>query len=570
MWTEESELALILSLLEVAKGRNILSDERYSGRKLEDIVGETFKQFDTLKRICIAHVDVGSRIVESPGTSTVIMKLSTYELKVNKYQKIKSSVLQPFYGQQNDLKTNLLLLPGNYRVRQATMFMLEVAATLNWANKLIHEECDEVIVLKDGPLLQQISQYFSQAYLLSKETVRAVLSYSGLDMNTILSIIDESERLGSIYGRRDLISPGLVILEIMERLYELTSRTANLHIVGVVENTSRSRSLLLALTIALFHEALNRTRKSKCLPTLMAHSIEGILLDALSEDDINRVSDCLGFYPNKGMQEIVSLLTSSLRPQIDSILEELNRKLERRKLSLCDLLSKVTDNLAWTQNPEERSALQFLSHIIVSSGLLQLASRDPDIVMLAYYLGILDSIVTSPLPRLELVASMVDAVETLESLAKKSKSKMEDKALEIGRRLFDLSWKITSRYLIVEPPPTCQALKETISSNGLDPSTVKPYLIAESDAYQYAPPLRIEYFSLEQPKQSAATFPDLLTAIVLLESAPAQYKYPIGLLIADRTSRVTVEEALSAQPLENRLIPLRYYIRKWEKRLELS
>jgi hypothetical protein len=480
-------------------------------------------------RAAVVHVDAGSRTVEEPGAPVSIVKLAVYTLPPQGEPVVELPVYQEAGGGR---AAAAIYARADYRVRQALTFLVEAAGLLAAARRAREEHgVGEVFALKDGPLMQHIAAYSRAEVSIPKDDLIAYLAYAGLPRGEALEIAEASTISSG------MASLAAAIVEVMERII-VEARRGWLHPLGVVEDTHRSRSLILHLATHTLAEALrsaSQRRGGNAPADKVAEEAAGLLADLaiMTRQEIEKrlggtkLADCLGLSPLE-----VSSASVEWGRAAKPLLEDLLASLAQRGVNPSGL---------------QGQGLVELASVLVKGQLLPPHTRDPDLVVFAYYTGVLGSVATAPLERLDLAASTLDIHPPRE---------LED----LRRRAHEAARRIRFRYLLADPPPTCAGLAGEAGRAGVDAS---PYELAAGDAYAYAPPLRVESVEGDQGEPRAL-------AIAALEAVLARYKYPQGLLIADRASRVTLQEALAARSLAERLVPLRYYIRSWEKRVELG
>jgi len=336
------------------------------------------------------------------------------------------------------------------------------------------------------------------------------------------------------------VNAGYLMLQILERLHDLTRQGG--YPAGIVEDTSRSSSLIAWLLADQILEAVGQADKDTSEVTI-ATTISMAAIKYL--DKMRReLSSCLCLGDGS-----LRALASRMTDVFVDIVEAVSSALARRGLTP-NAYNVIRDLLA--QGQKEEALLRIIQGIMLGQVLRNIATRDPDIVMLSYYMGIMKSYATRPLPRLGPLETVYDAIR---------RHTFDERNLNLDKeRLEELLSTLRSlkmRYLIADPPLRCDEIARKLSAHNVQ-AALSPCQTASLDTYAYA--LRLEFF--EEPGDS------LVTDIAIKESFITRYKFPHGVLIADSASRITREEALTARPLEKRLLPLRYYIRSWEKRIE--
>ncbi len=532
MFDAEAEVAFILSLL---PRLGMLADPRYESIQPSERAAEALNWL-TSEEVVLIHIDAGSRTLEIPGSPVSMVKLAVY---VTEFKKTgpETAVYYPVYQWKTSTRgirsSNILYVRGDYRVRQALSYLVEIAGLYSSMKRYVRQG-RLVIGYKDGPLIQQIGQYLTRSYNLSSNVALYALRYAGLDPSEVTELIQLSTTDGEV-------NAGLLMLQIIEKLRGLTRYNA--YPAGVVEDTSRSRSLITWLIADAMVEALSKVSAARGLEAInvanqlylnasvwLVQNLKSFLGKCICWTWINQV---------RIYQALIGVL--------NSVVEGIESALVTRKRSYnLDALKAELQS-----GKKDEALLSIIRGILLGQVFENLATRDPDIVMLAYYLDVLKSYVTKPVPRLGPLESAQDAINRW----KREQGELIDTAWSLVGSLSNLKM----RYVITDPPMTCSAIEKELQSKQIA-GTLAPCEVASLDTYQYAPPVRLEFFKEPEPGR--------VTDVVLLESLVAKYKFPLGILVADKASRVTMAEALTARPLERRLIPLRYYIRSWEKRLE--
>ncbi len=540
----ESEKALILALLDRIRG---LGDPPY-GRNLAEIASEALGKISSAgEPVRIIHVDVGGRTLETPGTPASIIKLAVYtlELKPQPGGELWYHTYQ-INRPEGPQRLHLLYARGDYRVRQALTYIVELAALLRWLREESKRGRGLIVGIKDGPLVQQLAQYLSPNFDLPEETARSALYYAGLDNRVVEDLIYRARRR----KRRDSISSGALMALILDELYE-TAENGDAYPAGVVEDTSRSSTLLFKLVAEAIIDLVLEAARSPYfngehavhVASAEATKLLGVPLGINAE----RFARCLC-----ESEEEIRSLGRRMADIMNPLLEAINRAvtLEGSLPGLAAIVSKVGG-----AEDGRLESVRAIVRALARGQLLPLSTRDPDIIMAAYYLGFLDSHATKEFERHELYASALDAIEA-RAVSEDNALQMED----VKETILRVISRLKARYLVVDPPLRCDDIGDRLYRAGV--SALEPCLIAASDTYTYAPPIRLEYY--RDPGS-----PISLVELAFLEAFLTRYKYPQGVMVADIASRVRYEEALTARPLAERLIPLRYYVRSWEKRIEL-
>ncbi len=534
------EKALVFTLLREMEG---LGDPRYRGSPGEIAARALNHLVD--KDVMVVHVDAGSRMVDVPGAKPAIIKLAVYELDLSRTGP-GSGLYYHVYKVRtsgSDAFTNLFYALGDYRVRQSLSYLVEIAALYSELARR-SGRAEVLIGVKDGPLVQQPAQYLSPAYDIGQELAQYALAYAGLDPLEAQRIIVSSKR------RNGRVNTGLMILNILDRLAEM-ARKGEAIPAGVVENTSRSSSLLLYLLVELTLRVLSKVGSDNVWK--LASSVEARVVEWLDKR-YPLYSSCL--CEESVTEDDWRELVMTIKRVMWGLFQDLSRLLVLYGEAPGGLSGLVKRLAEGKTGVEERARRSLASAITTGQLLTGLYTRDPDLVMLAYYLDILDSLATVPLRRYGPLVSAYDALER-----GRARENLPDRTLEsLMKAVEEALGGLYMRYIVADPPPTCREISCKLADRGLG-GVLDVCSVARLDSYSYAPPIRLEFY-VDNPGAPGAV------DVVLLESILSRYKYPYGVMIADKASRVTREEAMTARPLEERLVPLAYYIRSWEKRVE--
>jgi len=120
-----TEEALVLALL-TRMGK--LEDQRYAAISPEDVSAEALATL-VRERAVLVHVDAGSRTIEEPASPISMVKLAIYTVDFASTPP-ETRIYYPVYSWRyrgEKRSSNLLYALGDYRVRQALSYLIEIA-----------------------------------------------------------------------------------------------------------------------------------------------------------------------------------------------------------------------------------------------------------------------------------------------------------------------------------------------------------------------------------------------------------------------------------------------------------
>lgn len=469
------------------------------------------------------YVDAGSRS-EPSGLDAYLVKLAILARR-HSGSGVSERVLHPVMKTKEGALPPILLGRGSERVRQAAVYVVELASLLaiNRRPGLVfgEEEPPRLLLIRHGPLLQMISQYLSRPYVVEVEEARKLLYYAGLERSEAYELIDGSHPCrpdGLDSGHAVL---GLLVLRVLAQLVEETRRGRR-GVAGMVEDVSRSRSLVAA-SIA---ELLDSVSTDSGITTLSkpARKLRDKCMDYY-EANAQRIESCL--CPSLAVDQLLDS-----RTEWEELLASTNRVLQER--------------FSYSLGNAPRD---YLEAAVLWSGALP-EITDSELLYTLYYMGATDYPATKPFshsPRLRIIEYYTSSNPLVKCMA----SEIEG----LLKRLSSLRYQ----YFSPVKPPSCGDLENAIASKGLG---LRPCELAS--LYAVPPAIRLEYVDgmpLVEHARALTVYP---ARIVL-------YGYPPQLLVVDQYSRVSLEEALAfhqlAEALVERLQPYTGFIRRWESRI---
>ena len=476
-----------------------------------------------LEELGAVYVDAGSR-GEPSGLDAYLVKLAVL-VRRHSGGGVSERVLHPVMRTKEGVLPPILLGRGSERVRQAAVYVVELASLLAISRRpgLVfgEDEPERLLLVRHGPLLQMISQYLSRPYVVEVEEARKLLYYAGLERGEAYELIDGSHPCGPSGASSGSVVLGLLALQILARLVR-EARRGRRGVAGMVEDVSRSRSLVAASLAGLLGSVSPDSGAS-----------------TLSKAARKLRDKCMDYY-EAGAQRVESCLCPSLA--VDQLLDS---RTEWEEL-LASTNRVLQERFGYGLGNAPRD---YLEAAILWSGALP-DITDSELLYTLYYMGATDYPATRPLshtPRLRIIEYYASSNPLVKCTAG-----------EIEALLGELS---VLRYQYFSPvkPPSCTDLESAIASKGLG---LRPCELAA--LYAVPPAIRLEYVDgmpLVEHARALTVYP---ARIVL-------YGYPPQLLVVDQYSRVSLEEALAfhhlAEALVERLQPYTGFIRTWETRV---
>ena len=433
----------------------------------------------------------------------------------------------------------VLYAPGGERVRQALVYVVELASLLALAKAPSIEGeplGDRRILVRHGPLVQQLAHYYSPVYDVELATAEAALRYAGLDSATASQLVSRSMPRGS---------PGSVNLGFLMGLlldsiaWEARSSNGKLLFAGVVEDTSRSRvlvaDLLAEATLAVAHHYRPQT------PHDLGSALAGM------------VNSWVAGYPGRHGFSLSSCLcgASPPSPSPATAAGEYVAPLES------ELRTRFNTGLLQAQALPGPSVV---AAALASSGALP-DMADSELLYNLVYLEDCSALGGSPCcctaPR-----SRGAAAEWAHLSLGQRRSRIP--TVTSLSQLADAPRLVRYTYMLVEKPPGCLDLIQLAKRLGVSVS------VCDLTDFIHVPPaIRVEWMA---PVDSA-TLERLLHAL-LWASKLVAYAYPSQLLVVDQASRVTFAEyrglELLAEELAKRRQPYRGFLRGWRSRRPLA
>ena len=481
---------------------------------LLDSIGDEFE---------IVHLDVGSRSSPARPGGLILLKHAESVLIVRDGRSWRETrhLSSPPLGP-------LLLLEAGAaraeRVRQAARYLLELGRVYT----LLSKAHIPTIIFKHGPLVELISIYLNPAFNAERSVYRRVLLHAGIDEGEADAILDAA-------GSGNSVNPGIIALNLLERIAELQSRDRKLIAVGVVEDTSVSRHLVAQLVYESLLAA-SKILEAENKPT-ETHGLIEVLLDSAKRgetilDATLDAGKCLGETDEY----------SDLRGAVQELI-----------LSIYNRLLAHGEGFASVFVRDGRWKLA--AAVYQEAGRLEF--YDSDVILLVDFLagGVVTSVISN------------SSIFGLVRLAAKQRLR-EHRLIEHVERILA---RLVHVYVYATPAmlPTCYELEAFVRNLGAD---VEPWVAAQ---LVRAPlPLRIDTVSLANDKgvyiRDVSDRLVAAAALAQLASTLTVYKLIPGLIEADVRSRVRLNESLIlaelARQLAGRLQPYGIVLRHWPRR----
>ncbi|ALL01388.1 hypothetical protein Pyrde_1342 [Pyrodictium delaneyi] len=486
------------------------------------------------------YVDAGSRTVRQPGGEAFAVKLAVLA-RASSGGRVEERVLHPApVHDDGRLGPSIFTMAGSDRARQGISYLVELAMLLTlcegWQRLLDSHGlpgAEHAIVVRHGPLLQQVHHLLSRAYDVPERVLRAALGYAGLGPGTVNSIVGDA-RLCRDSGRANI---GLAVLSLLRRLAEDASH-GDCGVGGVVESVERSRILAASVVADIVHDVARRSASENVASKIwwMSELLKRKIVDALKAlGGPDYAADCLCDDPGA----VADALDS--RREWEQMLTELEQELQLRYGTGLETASR-----------------EQLEAAIRSSGVLPTSYSDSDLVYGFYYLspapggGVYAA--TRPRPRrgdtgwLEIVLEERGGEQRLRC------------HIDEAYRTLDELRKIRYAYIMPRRPPGCSELRGSLGEAGLSPCEAARLLVVP-------PALRVEYVDGMQGWDTLLSFTGLSASLTV-------YGYPPQLLVVDKYSRLSLDEAhILKTLLENmskKSQPYLSFIRGWETRTLLA
>ncbi|MEB2835827.1 MAG: hypothetical protein GSR80_000035 [Desulfurococcales archaeon] len=483
----------------------------------------------------VVYVDASSR-GEPSGLNAYLVKLAILT-RLHTPGGVAERILHPLPTAEGGGELPPLLMGrGSENTKQAVVYAVELASLLAVAEApeayFGASPPRRLLLVRHGPILQMLSQYLSKPYIIDADDAVNALVYAGLERGRALEILEythpcEASDLGYRQNRNKSVL-GLLIIRLLEDLVD-KARERGYGLAGVVEDTSRSRSLVAAALASLLRaRPPARGKTHRDWAKNWAESLRGAA-EAVSTE---KMGDCLCLE-----RELLGDLLASHKEW-----EEVLRAVKEVAVTRFTINS-IEELLIGGHEGE-------LEASIIWSGVMP-DMTDSELLYTLHYLTARKPPFDYPATR-ELSHSGRLAI---------TRYYLEQKGLvrcgtaEWLERALGKLEAMRYRYLAPSDPPKCDDLAG--SRLGL-----RPCELAE---LQTVPPaIRLEYLEGMEMLEEAVALTVYPARLVL-------YGYPPQLLVVDHYSRIKPSEAMAfhaiAGELARRLQPYGYFIRSWERRI---
>ena len=433
----------------------------------------------------------------------------------------------------------VLYIPGGERVRQAVVYVVELAALLALARAGSVEGQrlgERRVLIRHGPLVQQLAHYYSRVYDVEEEVAEAALRYAGLGPGETSRLI----RMSKPRDTRGVVNLGFLASALLAEIARAAGESrGRLLFAGVVENTSRSRVLVTDILAEATLEAAKIYRPMT--PSDLGHALAGL---------VNLWAAGYGGRHNHSLQECLCGAAAP-SPSPDTVAAEYVAPLQ------AELQSRLGASLLQGQLPSVEDAAAALS----SSGAAPDLTDSELLYNLLYLepcrlLGGSPCIYTWPRSRAQV------SVWAALSLRQRSNRLPAGIAPDKLEALTAAPRRVSYTYMLVDEPPGCSSLLQRARALGMSVCSL-------TDLVHVSPAIRVEWMN---PVDESMLWG--LLRVLREASRLVLYAYPPQLLVVDRASRVSWAEYRSleilAEELARRRQPYRGFLRGWEARATLA
>ncbi len=456
---------------------------------------------------CEYFIDVGARGYRGTrgGVEGFVLKAAVLE-RCWAGDRVRERILYPLIGSGG---YSFLPVVGGERQRQASLYLAELGIMLSIAlgEQPPGSPGGRRLVVRHGALLQQFGTYFNRVFDMPCRSVEAVLRYSGLPLEVVYSVRDESiVRRG---GHGEACNPGLAAVALLSRLGRVDGAT----IAAVSEDLSRSRQL-----------------STYTLLGVMESYPRGLHADALIKRAISRAgcAEDLVEEPGRTAHDMAALLESMLASLFSSsrppweVLEEEASKQGRGDLVLAIYRGQALERLG--------------------------VKSDVDVMMLYRYLfGPEELAGTPPLSKKTLVEPP--------AVASYGSNRLEDATGIPAERSLSGLPEVMFTYIFTDRIPSCQTLARHAERMGMTPREL-------AELVQVRHPIRLEYI----PGGDSVD----LARHIYTQSQATHFGVPSPLIVVDQRSRVNEWEAAALasllESLGRRIVPYSTFIRDFATR----
>ncbi len=485
--------------------------------------------------IAEAYIDTGSRSARGlRGVEEGFVLKTSVLLRYWDGRRLVERILYPF----SRGAPSFLLLPGDDRKRQASLYVAELAMALSLLedNPRLPSKITEAIrgkprlVIRHGSLLQSLGTYFNKVFDLDESTAKSLLLYVGLNEALVYRLLEEAvvKRRGGIEKK---VNPGLLAAAILREIKDASASRGHT-VIGLTEDVSKGRHLIALV--------LEKTVRSAIDDSRHALAPEALVDRALAHDETAR--ECLrDLYPGDA---------DSFRSAVDEWFTDLVKMLfgrdrGRDRYSLYRVI-RESDEHEIVEAIYERQILNLVS----------LASDSHFLLLYNYLFGSPGEHPAS----IEVDKSWLYKPRIRDSYSKRIEGDdtLFTRALTLDQ-VIDAVDGVRLRYIFPERVPSCNELAEISYRHGMDRRLV-------AELIRVIPPIRVEYFSSIGDGER----PIAAMEHVLAQSMITQYGVPPQLLVVDARSRINEWEyealASMVEVLSKRTMPYSTFIRDFSVR----
>ncbi len=455
---------------------------------------------------CEYFIDVGARGYRGTrgGVEGFVLKAAVLE-RCWAGDRVRERILYPLIGEGG---YSFLPVVGSERQRQASLYLAELGIMLSIAlgEQPPGSPGGRRLVVRHGALLQQFGTYFNRVFDMPCRSMEAVLRYSGLPLEVVYSVRDESIVRRS--GQGEACNPGLAAVALLSRLGRVEGAT----IAAVSEDLSRSRQLSTYVLLGVM-ESYPRGLHADAL-IKRAISRAGCTEDLV--DEPGRVAHDMAAL----LETMLASLFSSSRPPWE-VLEEASR-LGRDELVLAIYRGQALERLG--------------------------VKSDVDVMMLYRYLFGPEDLAGTPL------LSKKTLVGPPAAASYRSNKLEEATGVPAERRLSGLP-EVEFTYIFTDRIPSCQTLARHAERMGVSPREL-------AELVQVRHPIRLEYIPGGDSED--------LARHMYTQSQATHFGVPSPLIVVDQRSRVNEWEAAALasllESLGRRIVPYSTFIRDFATR----
>ncbi len=487
--------------------------------------------------MCEYYLDTGSTSARSlSGVYEGFVIKTSMLARCMSSQGLVERILYPVMGKGG--ARTFLPLPGNDRIRQATLYIAEIGAALalsrGEARLPSHLDGEPRVIVRHGSLLQRLEGYMNEVYDMPREAVESVLYYSGLSASTVSELVRTStvRRNG-----REAVNAGVLASNILQLLKE--SIGGGVSVVGVTEDVSRGRHLVAESLLRLAYTASQGD-----------YDLYGTVKSGIEVLEASGPLECLDdIDPDSSPREDAFSKAGRYSQYLRSVVYKGMLKLGEELRGLNELKRAVA---SLSSTPEDVLVRNIYSGQVLNR-FISFSSDSHYLMTYLYLYGPDEGPVASPRhSKSRLIAPL--AADNLVS-----KGLSESLGISVDE-IMDIIDGVEYRYIFPDKIPPCRVLESLSRRIGVDRR-----LIAEM--VKVKPPVRLEYMSHDLRR-------DLLDTRVYAGSSITQYGTPSQLLVVDYRSRINEWDRRALQAIleaqSSRVMPYSTFIRDYRTRVRFN